>query len=141
MFCDKKIESFESVVLKTSGMRSRSVFEIKQKDGEAEISESRLVCREGGGTGLVPLKAVRRSTAEVLELLNKCGLLEWNGFNGAHPHGVNDGTVFELCAVVNGGERISANGSQNFPNHYSELSEWLYKTLYENDNRNPGAQA
>lgn len=134
MFRNEKITSFESLVLKTSGMRSCSAFEVKPKDGEAEISENRLVCLEGGGTDYVPVKTVKRSTEEILELLNKCELLKWNGFHGAHPRGVKDGIMFDLYAEVNGGERISADGSQNFPKHYHELADWLYRALYSSEN-------
>ncbi|MBO4411374.1 MAG: hypothetical protein J5794_04230 [Lachnospiraceae bacterium] len=40
-----------------------------------------------------------------------------------------DGIMFRLEAFVNGGRRIFADGSQNFPKHYRELTDWLYQTL------------
>lgn len=128
----KKIESFETVVLGITGMRQSNVYEIKQNGGEAEITEYLRVCREGGGTELVPKRTAKRSAEEVVEALNGFRLPEWNGFHGAHPRGVKDGTMFELRAEVNGGERIFAEGSQNFPKHYRELCDWFYTVLHEN---------
>ena len=84
----KKIESFETVVLGITGMRQSSVYEIKQNGGEAEITEYLRVCREGGGTELVPKKTAKRSAEEVVEALNGFRLPEWNGFHGAHPREV-----------------------------------------------------
>ena len=65
------------------------------------------------------------STDTVLELLNKCRILSWDGFNGPHPKNVKDGIMFTLKATVNEGKKIYATGSQNFPKHYRDFRDGL----------------
>ena len=69
----------------------------------------------------------------MLDLLNKCSLLSWDGFHGKHPKGVKDGIMFSLQAVLNGGKTIKAEGSENFPRHYRDFTDGLYSLL--NDDR------
>lgn len=129
MFFDKeKVESFEVITLHLSGMRYMCEYEIVKKDSAAEISEYGIVFNEGKDERILR----RRTTCEensVLEILNNCNFLSWDGFYGAHPKGVLDGTMFRLKATVNGDKKISASGSQNFPKHFRELEDWFYQVL------------
>ena len=127
MFFNKKITSFSSVSFGTSGMRHAKCFEIVMNDGKAEVSEYPFALREGEEKK--PLRQVERTEKEVLDLLNSCKLLSWDGFYGSHPKGVLDGTMFTLEATVNGDKRIYAHGSQNFPRHYDKLRDWFYKVF------------
>ena len=61
----------------------------------------------------------------VVAKLNAYDVGSWNGFHGKHPKYVLDGTMFTLEASVNGGKRLYADGSENFPRHYHELVQWL----------------
>ena len=72
----------------------------------------------------------------MLKLLNDCGISTWNGFHGKHPRGVKDGTMFNFKAKINGDTEITADGSQNFPKHYRDLTDGLYKLLHKIENRN-----
>ena len=56
-------------------------------------------------------------------------MLSWDGFRGEHPKGVLDGTMFRMEATVNGGRRIRADGSQNFPKGYRELDAGIDEIL------------
>ena len=123
-----KIESFEIVTLRTSGMRITAEYEMVMKDGKAEISEYWIMYEEGEDRRVLERRAVC-SEAEALKLLNDCHILSWDGFNGPHPRGVLDGTMFKLEATVNGGKIIRARGSQNFPQHYWDFNDALYEIL------------
>lgn len=124
-----KIESFEIVTLHTSGMRFTTEREIVMRDGEAEITEYAIRYNEGE-TIRVPQAQVTCSAQQVLQLLNDCRLLAWDGFYGPHPKHVLDGTMFRLTATVNGDQTIRANGSQNFPRHYRDFTDGLYALLH-----------
>lgn len=54
----------------------------------------------------------------ILELLNSCDFLQWDGFSGDHPEDIQDGVMFELNAIVNDKQKVRAEGSENFPKHY-----------------------
>ncbi|MBQ6552186.1 MAG: hypothetical protein IJL83_00995 [Clostridia bacterium] len=130
MFKKKKAASFETLTLSISGMRAQVEYEIKNLGAEAEISM--YTCRYCAPDGMERRleKRVTCSIEEALDMLNDCGVPSWNGFSGKHPRGVLDGEMFRLEAVMDG-ERVHADGSQNFPNGFSELRGWLYKTLNE----------
>ena len=46
---------------------------------------------------------------------------DWDGFQGANPPHVLDGTMFEFEAVLADGTTVRASGSNNFPKHYREF--------------------
>lgn len=126
----KEIVSMQALTLRTSGMRGASEYEIVMKSGNAEVS--RYGIRYSNGTDERVLEQRAECGEErMLKLLNDCRLLSWDGFDGPHPKGVLDGTMFRLSASVNGGRRILAQGSQNFPKHYRELTDGLYEILTE----------
>lgn len=121
-----KITSFEVVTLTTSGMRGSSVREFVMKNGRAVCSDYGIRYRDGGEERVLEEQAVIGED-EALKLFNDCKLLSWNGFHGAHPKGVLDGTMFRLEAVVNGGQKIYADGSQNFPKQYRDFTDGIYQ--------------
>ncbi|MBQ7172041.1 MAG: hypothetical protein IJR89_07180 [Clostridia bacterium] len=124
----RRIVSFETVTLRTSGMRGVSEYEIVGKDGAAEITQYGIrfyECEERR----VPKRRAVCSEETALKLLNDSGILSWDGFDGPHPRGVRDGTMFRFTASVNGGQTVSARGSQNFPRHYRDFTDGLYALL------------
>lgn len=125
-----KIESFEVVTLRTSGMRAVTETEMKMNGDLAEVSRYWIRFDDGNDERVLESR-VLCDKEKALKLLNDCRLLSWDGFYGNHPRGILDGTVFSLDAVVNGGKKISAHGSQNFPRHYDELTDGLYRLLKE----------
>jgi len=126
----EKIKSFDIVVLRLSGMRFTTEYEIVMKDNEAEIVEYGI--RYGKEEKRVPERKTVCSADRVLKLLNDCELVSWDGFVGNHPKGVKDGIMFSLKATVNGGRKISAHGSENFPKHFRELRDGLNALLRQN---------
>ncbi len=127
-FIRQKITSFELVTLRTSGMRGETEYEILMQGDEVEIVQYGLRYADGKDERVVERRAVCRWES-MLKLLNDCNVLAWDGFHGAHPKGVLDGTMFSLTAVVNDGQRIRAEGSENFPPHYREFMSALREML------------
>ncbi|MBQ4396150.1 MAG: hypothetical protein II828_01365 [Clostridia bacterium] len=125
---EKEIRSFETVLLRLSGMRYTAEYEILFRDGSAEISQYAIRFSKEGDQR-VPEKRAVCSEKEILQLLNSCKLLAWDGFSGAHPKGVRDGIMFRLEAVVNGNHRIYATGSENFPQHFRDFTDGLNRFL------------
>ena len=128
----QKIESFEIITLHTSGMRYSADYEIVMKGDAAEVSQYQIRHRYPENERILE-KRVSVSNDTMLTLLNNCKLLSWDGFHGKHPRGVLDGTMFSLNAVVNGGIKIRADGSQNFPKHYRDFTDGLYEMLSGNN--------
>lgn len=124
----KEITSFESLNLRLSGMRVTEEYDIISDGDKAEISYYHI--KYGGQEETRELqKSAVCDTKEVIDILNYCKAGKWNGFHGKHPRGVLDGTMFSLTASVNGGERLYADGSENFPRNFNDFEHWLYDKL------------
>ena len=129
-----RIESFEFIKLHLSGMRLTEDIEITPQGEESLICSYKYVYRPGGHDRELDVCAVRPA-AEVLEVLNSCEIGNWSGFHGPHPPHVLDGTMFSLDASVNGGEKLRADGSENFPPKYREFTNYLFERLREAEKR------
>ena len=123
-----KITSVESFLLHLSGMRLTSEYEIACDGGTATVSLYYFNYATGEEKRVLEQSA-SVDTATLLEKLNSFRVADWDGFDGPHPKGVTDGTQFTLEATVNGSDRIYAHGSQNFPKHYHDLTDWLKELL------------
>lgn len=123
------ISSFEIVTLRLSGMRFTNEYEIVMKGQDAEVVKYEIRYQKGEGKTRVPESKAVCSADRMLTLLNDCKLVSWDGFHGAHPKDVRDGIMFSLKATVNGGRKIEADGSENFPSHFRELWNGLDSIL------------
>ncbi len=135
---DEPIVSFEIVTLQISGMRYVNEYEIVMNDGKAQVSCYGIRFKKDEDRRELEQRA-ECGEETVLELLNDCKLLSWDGFQGKHPKGVKDGTMFTLKATVNGDRKIYAAGSQNFPKHYRELTDGLREILENGKDLGKGA--
>lgn len=124
-----KIESFEKVTLKISGMRHTSEYEAVMSDGMAELSEYSEVYSNSKDARKLERRAVFAPEIFV-SLMNDCRFASWDGFSGVNSR-VLDGYMFTLTATVNGGGRIYAHGSNKSPNGYSEFVEGMNRLLDE----------
>lgn len=124
---DSRISSVEELSLRISGMRGEVIYELTENDGRAAITLYRITPYEK-----LLEKNVICDTGDILNLLNSCGVMGWNGFRGKHPRDVLDGDMFDFCARVNGGVVIKAEGSANFPKGYHEFVRTLNLMLAEN---------
>lgn len=122
------VTAVERVALRLSEMRGAAEYEIVMQDGAAAVSHYAIRCA-GEAAERVLRQRAAVSEQDVLRLLNDCRLLSWDGFHGAHPRGVRDGTAFSLEATVNGGRSVRAEGSQRFPKHYRVLTDGLHALL------------
>ena len=127
----EKIESFEIVTLRLSGMRFTVEYEIVTNGKKAEVTEYEIRY-EKKEDKRVPKRKTVCSVDKVLTLLNDCELVSWDGFVGNHPKDVKDGTMFSLKATVNSGRKISAHGSETFPKHFREFRNGLNTLLTQN---------
>ena len=126
----KEVASLERMTLRLSGMRFYVEYEILPAGGEMELTEYEVLCRDGASVR-EPRRRATLPEEAVLKLVNDVRLLSWDGFHGRHPKGVKDGTMFRMEACVNGGTRIFADGSQNFPKGFHELQAGLDSVLRE----------
>ena len=127
----EKIESFDIVTLRLSGMRFTVEYEIVMKGKDADVAEYEIRYSKDANKR-VPARKTVCGADRVLKLLNDCELVSWDGFVGNHPKNVKDGIMFSLNATVNGGRKISAHGSENFPKHFRELRDGLNAILRQN---------
>lgn len=128
MFKKRKIDSFQKLTLSLSGMRISEEYEIVRSGNIARISRYTIVYSGGKDNRRLEQKA-DADCAEIVEILNACGVLQWDGFCGKNPPGVLDGTMFSLEAELNGGTTIRASGSNNFPKHYHDFISALREIL------------
>ena len=128
----EKIDSFDIVTLRLSGMRFTTEYEIVMKGKDAELTEYGIRY-EKKEDKRVPKRKTVCNVDKVLKLLNDCELASWDGFVGNHPKNVKDGIMFSLTATVNGSRKISAHGSENFPKHFREFRNGLNALLRQNN--------
>ena len=105
----QKIESFEIVTLRLSGMRFTTEYEIVMKGKDAEVVEYAIRYNKNEDKR-VPERQTVCSADKILKLLK-------------------DGIMFSLQATVNGDRKIRAEGSENFPKHFRELRDGLHAIL------------
>lgn len=123
-----RINTFDMITLRMSGMRFVTEHEIVMRDGKAEVSLYGIRYGQNKDERILEERTVCDQSI-VLGLLNDCGLLSWDGFHGSHPKCVKDGIMFTLKAIVNDGKTIYATGSENFPKHFRDFTDGLYKLL------------
>ncbi|MBR2280299.1 MAG: hypothetical protein IJ903_05160 [Ruminococcus sp.] len=128
MFKRETITSFSEIKLRLSGMRVTEQYEILLSGDKAEVSLY-FLSYENREEKYNLRKRATVSESEMLDILNQCGVLKWNGFSGKNPPHVLDGVMFRFTAVVNDGRKISADGSNNFPKHYREFTAALFNML------------
>ena len=124
------VTELTSLTLRLSGMRVTEEYELLCNGNETQLNYYQM-SYSGGAEQKRLMRSAAADTETVLQKLNEYGVSGWNGFHGAHPKGVKDGTMFRLEAVVNGEQRITADGSENFPKRFSDLRRWLEETLGE----------
>lgn len=130
MFRQETITSFGKIRLRISGMRITEVYEILCRGDEAELSQYWLRYENHEDKYILQKRAIVPA-ADIVGVLNQCGVMKWDGFSGKNPPGVLDGTMFRFTATVNGDRSICADGSNNFPKHYRDFTDALYRMLNE----------
>ena len=128
MFKRETITSFSEIKLRLSGMRVTEQYEILLSGDKAEVSLYFLSYENREEKNNLQKRATV-SESEMLDILNQCDVLKWNGFSGKNPPHVLDGVMFRFTAVVNDGRKIIADGSNNFPKHYREFTAALRNML------------
>ena len=125
------ITSFKKITLRVIGMRCNIEYEILNKPPKSVLSLYRISYRDGESKRVIE-KNGETDTEIMLELLNLYKVISWNGFLGEHPKDVKDGVMFTFKAEVNEGQRVYAEGSENFPQGYRQFVSALNQIL-END--------
>lgn len=127
MFRRKKTESFTLVSLSVSSMRNREIYEITDGGDRAVLKlYTGFFARDEKPE---PDKEATCDKESIIRLLNDCDVLSWDGFSGKNPRGVRDGYMFTFKAELNGGTKVYASGSNNFPKHYRELRDNIIQIL------------
>ncbi len=130
---EKTITSVDAMTLTLCGMRGSHVYRIEGQGVQHELRRYRKVY-SGKENGLELEKSVPCSLQTMIDLMNTCGILRWDGFYGKHPKNVRDGIMFRFEATVNGGETVKAEGSANFPKGYRDFVRALDEMLAEIEN-------
>lgn len=124
----EEISSFESIKINISGMRGIREYEILCRGEKSEILLFTLLYVNSNKERRLE-KSSECKTDEMIKIMNLCGFAAWNRFFGKHPKNVSDGEMFRLDAVVNGIQKIHAEGSANFPKGYREFIKNLNEIL------------
>ena len=122
---DSTITDMERLNLRLSGMRLTEEYEFIVNGDKTEISYYKMSYANSEEERILEKRTVW-DTKTVIDALNGFDVIKWDGFHGKHPKGVLDGTTFKITATLNGGQKLYADGSQNFPKHFHEFEKWLY---------------
>ena len=127
---NNNIISVWKITLTLQGMRGSYVYKY---ENQRELQRYREICRDREGKLMLEVSAPC-GVETMIELMNTCNILRWDGFHGKHPKNVKDGIMFRLEATVNGGQTIYAEGSANFPKGYHEFVRALDAMLAAREN-------
>ena len=130
LFKTDKITSYDEINYRISGMRVTREYEIISKGKVAEVSEYTIRYSNDEDDRILE-RRVLCDNEMMIELLNVCGIMRWDGFSGKHPFGVKDGEMLNFTASVNDGKFIRASGSQNFPKNFPEFRRQIDSILSE----------
>lgn len=122
------IVSMQELTLRTGNMRVTYLYKTAREDTGLKLERYREVFVDGE-VRLELENSVSCTNSELIELMNNCNVLKWNGFHGKHPKNVSDGTMFTFVSTVNDGQIIRADGSENFPKGYKEFVRKLNELL------------
>ncbi len=131
LFKKEKVRSYDEICYRLSGMRGSREYEIISQERTAEISEYAI--RYAGEETRTLEQRVLCDNEMMIEILNVCDIMSWNGFSGKHPFGVKDGEMLDFKALVNDGKIVAANGSENFPKNFREFHKEICRILNENN--------
>jgi len=129
---DISVTSVEAMTLTLNGMRGSFVYEIANEGDKTELRYYRKVYAQGEDILELEKSAVC-DTQELIDLMNTCSIIKWDGFHGKHPKNVQDGIMFVFSADINGGQTVHAEGSANFPKKYNEFVRALNTILSESE--------
>lgn len=122
------VVSVEGMTLILRGMHGGTVYKFEVEDDR--INMCRYHERYLNGEDILePDQSTVCDTGTVIDLMNTCNIIDWNGFHGKHPKNVHDGIMFCFEAEVNGGQPVKADGSENFPKGYHEFVRTLDEML------------
>ena len=127
------VTSVEEMTLTLHGMRGSYVYRLETDGENARLCRYRERYRDEE-TVLEPDAGTSVALQTMVDLMNTCHILSWDGFHGEHPKHVQDGIMFRFSAVVNGGETVQADGSANYPEGYHEWVRTLDAMLAESKN-------
>lgn len=125
------ITSFASCELRLSGMREISIFVIEPQGESANLSLYRPDFASKERDARILEERVTCPLEKMIALFNDCNVLKWDGFDGPHPKGLLDGTMFQFKLDLGDGRVVTAHGSQNFPSHFHDLTAGLYAIFRE----------
>lgn len=125
-----ELDAFEYVTLQVIGMRFSQTYEILNQETGVTLSRYNNVYENGEKVQELD-KTITCDPEVMLKLLRECRIAAWDGFFGKHPKYVRDGIMFTFKAVINDGQTICAEGSQNFPKGYHEFVQALDQLLSE----------
>lgn len=105
------------------------VFEIEKTESGVKLSkiylnisnDERQVVREINGD-----KTLLRN---IQEKLGDYGVEKWDGFHGANPPDILDGSSMSFNCTMSDGRKLSASGSNNFPKNYGAVRSYFYDLL------------
>lgn len=127
------IDSFTNILIRESHMRGTYEYEVSATDKNFADISFYSVRYDGKEDKRIPEGSARIPVDEMLKILNDFNIFSWDGFKGKHPRGVLDGTMFRFEAAVNEDCKITAEGSENFPDHYKDLIRFLCEKLRNKD--------
>ncbi len=130
---EKTVTSVEKMTLTLHGMRGSCVYKFETEGDMRELRRYQIVYSDGEDR-LELEKSAPCSMQTMIDLMNSCGILRWNGFLGEHPKNVRDGIMFRFEAAVNGEQTVKAEGSENFPKGYRDFVRALDTMLAESEN-------
>ena len=127
---DSSVSAVSAMTLTLRGMRGTQVYTLANENGKTELRLYRSFFSDGKSV-LKLEKSAECALETLIEQMNACGVLRWDGFHGKHPKKVQDGMMFCFQAVVNDGQSCRADGSANFPKGFHEFVQKLNRLLTE----------
>lgn len=108
-----------------------SVLEVeKTEDGVRLIRAYENMSMDDERTVVREINGDKELLGEIQKTLGGYGVESWDGFRGANPPHILDGSSMSFECTMADGRELSAYGSNNFPKNYGAVYGYIFNMLY-----------
>lgn len=108
-----------------------SVLEVeKTEDGVRLVRAYENMSMDDERTVVREINGDKELLSEIQKTLGGYGVESWDGFRGANPPDILDGTSMSFECTMSDGRKLSAYGSNNFPKNYGAVHNYVFNMLY-----------
>lgn len=105
------------------------VYEIEKTESGVKLSRIYENMADDERTVVREIEGDKTLLEDIQKTLGEYGVESWDGFYGKNPPDVLDGSSMSFNCTMSDGRKLSASGSNNFPNNYGAVERYISNML------------